>query len=127
MDSVVENTEANAAPITAATHVTQHPKEKILVTDARGRVIAVRKLNALQVYRLTKAMGASASNPRAMDLAVIASSVSRIDTLDFAFPARESDVEFLIQKLDFEGLEAAGKGLQQFTEDTGDGVEAAKN
>jgi hypothetical protein len=85
-------------------------RNKVLVTDARGRVIAVHKLNALQYYRLAKAMGGdTASNPAAMDLAVIASSVRRIDTLDLAVPATERDVEFLMQQLDFDGLAAAGR------------------
>jgi hypothetical protein len=118
---------AEEATTTADSGVTMHSVEKVTVTDSRGRVIAVRKLNALQVYRLTKAMGPSAASAGAMDLAVIASSVSKIDMMDFAFPSRERDVEFLIEKLDFAGLEAAGKGLQQLAEAADLGVEAAKN
>jgi len=101
-------------------------KTKALITDSRGRVIAVRRLNALQFYQLTKAMGIHASNPATMDLAVIASSVSRIDTLDFAPPRSEKDIDFLIQVLDFDGLEAAGKGLKELADNT-EGTEAAKN
>ena len=102
-------------------------KTKVLVTDTRGRVIAVRKLNALQFYQLARAMGPTASTGQAMDLAVIASAVTRIDTLDFPAPRSESDVEFLIQQLDFDGIAAAADGLRQLGTGDTDGTEAAKN
>ena len=101
--------------------------DKATVTDARGRVIAVRRLNALQYYSLTKAMGADASNAATMDLAMIASSVCRIDVLDIAAPSKEADVRVLIQMLDFDGLAAASQALTQLNASAGDGVEAAKN
>lgn len=102
-------------------------KTTVLITDARSRIIKVRKLNALQFYQLTKAMGATSSNAGAMDLAVIASSVARIDATDFAPPRTETDVSFLIQQLDFDGLAAAGEGLKQLSGNSDDGIEAAKN
>ncbi len=96
--------------------------------DARGRLITVNRLNALQFYRLTKAMGATASNPGAMDLATLASSVRRIDALDIAIPANEREVEFLIQQLDFDGLAAAGEALKKLGETADDDRnETAKN
>lgn len=99
--------------------------------DSKGRLIAVKRLNALQFYRLTKAMGASSSNASAMDLATIASSVTKIDAENIAMPSTESDVEFLIQQLDFEGLTAAGealKSLAEMLETQTEGVkEASKN
>jgi hypothetical protein len=96
-------------------------------TDARGRLITVNKLNALQFYRLTKVMGASASNAAAMDLAVLASSVKKIDATNISVPATEREVEFLIQQLDFDGLGAAGEALGKLAaEDEGE-LEAAKN
>jgi hypothetical protein len=97
--------------------------------DVRGRVISVKRLNALQFYQLTKAMGAAASNPASMDLAILASSVCRIDTQLFAPPRTERDVEFLIQQLDFDGIAAAGEALKKLSgEESGDAeVESAKN
>jgi hypothetical protein len=102
-------------------------KTKVLVTDARGRVIAVRKLTALNYYMLAKAMGDSASNATLMDLAITASAVSRIDVTDLSFPRSEKDVEFAMQLLDFDGIRAAGDGLRQLSEKVSDGAEAAKN
>ena len=109
------------------TQLVASAQDKAIVTDARGRVIAVRRLSALQYYNLTKAMGADASNPATMDLAMIASSVCRIDVLDIAAPSKEADVRVLIQMLDFDGLTAASQALAQLNAGAGDGVEAAKN
>jgi hypothetical protein len=103
-------------------------QDKVLVTDARGRIIAVHKLNLLNYYHLNQAMGESASNPALMNMAVVAAAVRRIDTTDFAFPRNERDVEFLIQMLDFDGLKAAGEGLVQLNPNKADdGTEVAKN
>lgn len=96
--------------------------------DARGRVIAVERLNALSYYRLTKLLGASANNNATLDIAVIAAAVRRIDTLDLAMPTKESDLHYVIQTLDFDGLGAAGEALKKFAA-TGDDdeIETAKN
>jgi hypothetical protein len=103
-------------------------QNKATAADARGRIIAVRRLSALQYFNLTKVMGADASNPAAMDIAMIASSVCRIDVLDIAFPRKDSDITFLIQQLDFDGLAAAGEALKTFGNANADGgIEAAKN
>jgi hypothetical protein len=119
-DQIEPHQEAPSALISAT-------RDKVLITDARGRVISVGRLNALQYYRLTKAMGATGNNPATMDLAVIASSVRRIDTTDIAMPHTEREVEFLLQQLDFDGLAAAGEGLKQLSAKGDDGTEAAKN
>jgi hypothetical protein len=108
--------------------VTAASQTRVLVTDARGRIIAVHKLNLLNYYALAKAMGESASNPALMDIAITASSVRRIDTTDFATPESESDLKFLMQTLDFDGLKAAGDGLRQLNPPKVDNEEtAAKN
>jgi hypothetical protein len=101
--------------------------EKVLITDARGRIIAVQKLNLLNYYFLTKAMGAESSNISLMDLATTAAAVRRIDTTDFAMPSTETDVRFMMQILDFDGLKAAGEGLRKLHTKTDDGAEVAKN
>jgi hypothetical protein len=102
-------------------------QDKVLITDDRGRIIAVQKLNLLNYYFLTKAMGESASNGTLMDMAITAASVRRIDTTDFAIPNTERDVRFLLQMLDFDGLKAAGEGLRKLHSKADDGAEAAKN
>jgi hypothetical protein len=100
---------------------------KVLVTDTRGRILAIHKLTALNYYQLTRAMGESANSAALMDLAVTASSVRRIDATDIAMPSTEREVEFLIQQLDFEGIKAAGEGLRQLHSKSDNGTDTAKN
>ncbi len=98
--------------------------------DLKGRRIEVRQLNALQVYRLTKVLGSTASNPAAADMATLACTVVKIDAKDIALPATEREVEFLIQQLGFEGLGAAAEALKKFAPDDESEeaeLEAAKN
>jgi hypothetical protein len=119
--------ERNMDDETPSAAIAAAAQTKVLVTDARGRVIAVHKLTALNYYQLTKALGDVGNNAATMDLAVTAASVRRIDTTDFAFPRTEKDVEFLMQMLDFDGIKAAGEGLRQLNPKADDGTEAAKN
>lgn len=96
--------------------------------DKRGRLITVKRLNALQYYRLSKALGASgATNPTTMDLATLVCAVSKIDAEDIAFPATERDIEFLIQRLDFDGIAAVGEALKTLNSDPDTEVDSAKN
>lgn len=96
--------------------------------DARGRLITVKRLNALQYYRLSRALGSgSAANPATMDLAMLVCTVCRIDVDDISFPASERDVEFLIQKLDFDGIAAVSDALKKLNADADSEVDAAKN
>jgi hypothetical protein len=101
-------------------------QDKVLVTDDRGRVIAVQKLNLLNFYFLTRAMGDSSSNASLMDMAITAASVRGINEKKFAMPNTETDVRLLLQMLDFDGLKAAGEGLRKLHSKT-DEAEAAKN
>ena len=109
-------TETLASMIDTASHL-----------DERGRLITVSRLNALQFYRLSKTLGASASNPATMDLATIASSVKKIDAENIAVPSSEREVELLIQRLDFDGLAAAGEALKKMNDADEEGLAAAKN
>jgi hypothetical protein len=113
--------------VSATAELAAAAQTKVLVTDSRGRVIAVHKLTLLNYYLLSRAMGNDASNAAVMDMATTAAAVRRIDTTDFAFPATEHDVRFLMQMLDFDGLRAAGEGLRQLHSKGDDGTEAAKN
>jgi hypothetical protein len=95
--------------------------------DAKGRLITVNRLNALQFYRLAKAMAENSTNPAAMDLAIIVSSVKKIDATDIAMPSTEREVEFLIQQLDFDGIAAAGEALKKLGKTDIADIDAAKN
>ncbi|WP_315792233.1 MULTISPECIES: hypothetical protein [unclassified Bradyrhizobium] len=97
--------------------------------DAKGRRIEVSPLNALEYYRLAKALG-TISSEAAEDMAFVAAAVRKVDTKLFALPKTETDVEFLIQTLGFEGIAAAGLALAKIgksEEDIKKEAEAAKN
>jgi hypothetical protein len=100
-------------------------QETATVTDKRGRALTVGRLDALSYYRLTKAMGQTATNTATMELASIAAAVREIDGEPVAFRT-ENEIEFLIKRLDFDGLEAAAEGLKKLNT-TDVGTEAAKN
>lgn len=97
------------------------------VQSANGRIIVVERIGALAYYRLTKALGASASNPATADLAMLAASVVKIDEHFIPRAFKEGDIECTIQMLDFQGLAAVGEALKRLGEQAKDGIEVAKN
>lgn len=106
-------------------------KKEASHTDARGRLIAVAPLDALQYYNLIKALGPTAQNNAALDLAMMAATVRAIDTTKFPLPSSEKDVQFVIQQLDFDGIAAAGEALESLNANSAEEQdaerEAAKN
>ncbi len=117
----------NDTPTSATEQLAAAAQTKVLVTDSRGRIIAVHKLNLLNYYHLNEAMGESSGNSAMMNMAVVAAAVRRIDATDFAFPRTKREVELMLQMLDFDGLKAAGEGLIQLNPKADDGAQAAKN
>lgn len=99
----------------------------VSVVDTKGREIVVRKISALQLYRLTKIMGSLASNETTLNLAMTAASIASVDGDVVHFPANEAEIELTIQRLDFHGMGAASEGLRSFVEDEKEVIEAAKN
>lgn len=96
--------------------------------DKRGRRIVVKRLNALDYYRLTKLMGVASANEATMGMATMAYAVRKIDAQDIAIPTTEREVEFLLQQLDFDGIAAAGEAMAQLNSgDQKAEEEAAKN
>ena len=85
--------------------VNSAPRES---TDTRGRVIRVRRMNALDRLRLFEVAGAeNAKNDAYMNYAVIACHVSAIDGDAVTRPATKAQLEALVQRLDEDGLVAA--------------------
>lgn len=107
--------------------VSKAAERTVSVVDTKGRSIGVRKISALQLYRLTKIMGSLASNETTLNLAMTAASIAFIDGDAVHFPANEAEIEFTIQRLDFHGMSAASEGLRSLAEDEIEVVEAAKN
>lgn len=82
-------------------------------TDIKGRVIEVRRVTLLQMFRLTEVLGEGASNPSRMNLAMSACSVTAIDGEKVSFPGKLSELEIIFQRLDFYGIAAAAEALKK--------------
>lgn len=95
--------------------------------DSKGRIITCRMLSPVDLFRLTKMLGASASNQATLNLAMSACSVTAIDGDAITAPATEREIEAVLQRLGFEGLEAVGKALVELAISPEAQVEQAKN
>lgn len=82
------------------------------VTDAKGRVLGLRRLSVLDRLRLFEAAGAElARNDRWLGLAVLAASVSAIDGVPVPLPATKAAIEAAVSRLDEAGLAAVAAAL----------------
>lgn len=95
--------------------------------DTSKRKIGVRKIDALQLYRLTKIMGPTSDNQTSLRIAMSACSVVEIDGEMETFPNSERMLEFRIQTLGMHGLAAVNEALEEIGNAEDDGVKAAKN
>jgi hypothetical protein len=85
------------------------PKD-ITVTDARGRVIGLRKPPFLAQFRLIEAMGPSATNEAYMNSVSPVLYVASIDGDPVPTPTTKLQVEAILQRLDEDGYAAVFKG-----------------
>ena len=84
------------------------------VTDARGRVLSLRKIGPLQRTRLFKIMGPDNSrNVPLLGTYMMAVSVSAIDDTPEPFPTSDAQIEALISRLDDDGLSGVAEGWKK--------------
>lgn len=82
------------------------------VRDAQGRVLALRRLSALDKLRLFEAAGPELSrNDRWLGMAVLACSVTAIDDVPWPMPASKQGVEAMVQRLGDDGIAAISEAL----------------
>lgn len=82
------------------------------ISDAFGRRIGLRRLNALDKLRLFKAAGPYLSqNQHWLGMAMLASSVSSINDVPVPPPANEQQVEAMVERLGDVGIAAIAKAL----------------
>lgn len=93
--------------------------------DKRGRKIVVRKISALQLYQITKMLGASADSQAALNIACAVAAVREIDGAPVAFPANDREIQAILARLDVAGLNAASTALESIKDE--EGGDAAKN
>lgn len=99
---------------------------EVTVTDARGRVIKLKKPGVLAQYRLVEALGETAKNQvyTAMVLPIIY--VAEIDGEAVFQPTSKREIEALIQRLEEEGIEAVSAAvMDNFGKSNTEGDKAA--
>ena len=107
-------------PVAPAAQVTTQA-DAATVTDARGRVIALRRPNVLAQYRMVEAMGKSAENQVYMAMVMPLIYVASIDGDPVPPAATKAQIEALVQRLDEDGLAAVTKGIEErFLSDGGE-------
>jgi hypothetical protein len=94
------------------------------VKDANGRSIGVKPLKAIDMFRLTKALGEDASNAALFRQAMVAVAAVEIDGEHVVRPTNMMLIEALISRLDFAGFVAVSTALAGAAEATN--IEAVK-
>lgn len=82
-----------------------------VVTDGRGRAIKLKKPGVLAQFRLIEVLGDTAKNEVYMAMVLPLIFVTEIDGETIFPPARKSEVEALIQRLDEDGISAVQAGV----------------
>lgn len=105
-------TQVTAAKETPSQQVIHNAMAETNVKDARGRTITLRKPGILAQYRMVEMMGESAKNDVYMDMVLPVLFVTAIDGEPVVQPAKKSEVEALIQRLDEDGIAAVVVGVR---------------
>jgi hypothetical protein len=117
-----------AAPDGPAAQIVRQAAEVEKVTDASGRVIGIRRLNALENMRLASLAGpADVQNPVWMLYAMCAYSVIDIDGELIAKPGSKAQIEALVHRLDSDGIGAIIQAVAPEMQDALGEAERAKN
>jgi hypothetical protein len=124
---------APAPPLPAASQPTPQPRAQRSITyatDAQGRQIGWRKLNALEDFDLTEIAGASSSNEEWMLRASLAYGVREINGEAVSRPMNKTQLRALVARLDDDGMAAVLGVVTAVMSDGGEapgGVERARN
>ena len=88
-------------------------------TDSAGRVIGVKRLNFLEIHKITGLVGAvNAQNERYYNEALACASVCEIDGDLVMIPRTELQMDALMLRLDTHGVGAALTALSRFAPPT---------
>lgn len=86
---------------------------EVAVTDARGRVLLLKKPGVLAQFRLVEALGETAKNETYVGMVLPVIFVSAIDGDPIMPMASKREIEALIQRLDDDGITAVGRAVQE--------------
>lgn len=92
---------------TPSESIVKAANQAVIVTDAKGRALGVRKMPLLDRMRMFEAIGPENSKNEAyVGYAALACSVVSIDDEAVARPANKLQLEAVVQRLGDEGIEA---------------------
>lgn len=98
---------------TPTEQIIKQASAEVSVTDANGRVIVLKKPGVLAQYRLIELLGDSAKNEVYMAMVLPLIYVAELDGHPVPLPAKKSEVEALISRLDEDGINAVMLGVQE--------------
>ncbi|WP_454751692.1 hypothetical protein [Cupriavidus necator] len=115
--------------ITPSQEIVAAAATEVIVDDARGRKLTLKKPGLLAQFRLTEAMGPDAAENgayRAMCMPLMW--VVAIDGERVNLPTSKLEIEALIQRLEDDGFLAINMGIEKhFRDNSRQSVESAKN
>jgi len=129
----VENVSEGGAEMIGAAAATAPgkpaPTGEVMVKDAKGRVLTLRKPPLLAEFRMTEAAGPKlAGNAAYMAMAMPLIYVTAIDGQPVTVPQSPREVEALVDLVDHAGYAAVMRGIKEhFPETNPDMVWLAKN
>jgi hypothetical protein len=97
-------------------HSKSEHKETVenVVTDSRGRLIKLRKPSVLAQFKLVSLVGGEqAKNEVYMQMVMPVIYVTEIDGVAVFPPQTQAELNKIIERLDEDGLQAVGEGLQE--------------
>jgi hypothetical protein len=101
---------------------------EVVVKDARGRMLTLRKPPLIAEFRMAEAAGASSSNQAYMNMLMPLIYLAAIDGQPVEQPRTKREVEALIALADHDGYAAVMRGIKEhFPEQNPDIAELIKN
>ena len=131
MTTISDLTTGDAVPAPAAPKsrlVSKDPSRIEFAKDSTGRVIGAKPIDSLAMFDITLLLGEHSGNGAALNQALMASSVVKIDDRDVFRPTTMVNLRARIQELGFHGYAAASECVARFNAEDGDvNVPALKN
>ena len=120
MTTISDITTGDAVPAPTAPKsrlISKDPNRVDFAKDSTGRLIGAKPIDAIAMFDITCLMGEHSGNGAALNQALMASSVVKINDRDVFRPATMVQLRARIQELGFHGYAAASECVARFNED----------
>lgn len=107
--------------------VSKDPNAIEYETDARGRKIGVKKLNAIDRFDMTIMLGQSANIEAVVNQAALVAAIVHFDNEKWSKPANMLELRARLTRLDFDGINAAVTAIGRLMPDASAADTALKN